>query len=1413
MPTRFLREIMHLPLDWSSGPSGLSFHPKSTLNQRTRKARSWWRRQEREVSLKPLLFKCITVNEVARINVVNLSSITFAQQIRETKSIYMRTFTLEISKPRDADDFEDYCADIYSVVFEDPTPKRNGRTGQSQGGVDIFVEPRLGKRKGIQCKRYYETKVTEKIINDEVAAADAVGWNVGELIVATTSPSDSKLVKYTQDLSDVRAQNGEFKVSVEFWGDICNHINRHPILQKKYSPNAPGAVFDELRTSSEANQTGVLRTAEAINMLSSKFDLFTSQIGGQAFLSSLATNENSTISRQLDKIVQLVREMSYNSASALLSIIFEEFSTLNAYQKARWHLLSGIVDWHMGDAGNAALKFDTAYDIYPDDDRISAGKIRGFLLAGRADDAIDVAEQARLRFPDSVQVWLAWANTRVALKQYLAEADLPLKFEDNADALQMMAISFHDAGDQALSLAHADRALRADGASFYTWSNVLFVATDFASRDPFLASVGLLPTEVARTLKEVCECFEPRDERLWRIEGGSLVADVAANLAVGRLLLGDASACLTICDEAEVFGEPSPKFAAPRVYAYRQLGDLQNVIDVGTPHLRDMHISAQMMVGESAAILGMPDLVHDIAALPAVAADVDAKKTAQALMWIALRNSGDITLTAESLDGHDFETETALVVLNAAARIYLAIGKEDKASILGKRIATLVTAASAQPVKIQAVDTLTALGDYQPAIALLTSVPGVERSRELQTRLLEAYAKGGYRAKARSIVDSAPPHWFDDDAFVGMAIIAAQQANDWHRLKPLALRQKDRCPTDARAWEFWYRVALQTLRPAEIRRAFSEAPLELNGEPKVIRRVALAELQYGDAELGMRRLYRLFRCNLDNANVGAGFVTALLTAEDIPWGAIPATISAGVAATLHREDGSSFTLVIDPTDVGALPAAQNYLSRDSAFAANFIGKIVGDTVTIRHPMGEHTTYRVGSLLPASRHLLGYAHKLIEESVEPIPGFLSVSVKDGDGNVDMSRVHAQLKRVSEGAGPVIDGYRQGHLTVGLCAQLLGRSPVDLLLAWGPGQPPLVVAEGRAGGEPTWRNPLALSSSCVLDCITLVELGLFKALRVLGLLPHPIVSQRTYDLLLIALDEAKNERSVGRAAEVGGKLAVLRYTAEDRRRKVELLASIMECVERHCEVAPAYGPTDVPSNFLNFKGVLDDESYDAIALCLERGVQLVSIDARLRALALSGFEVSSVSPQSVITQAAASGQFSLADHRQYLMQSLLSNRTYVSISSHDFLWMLSQAGWSSDALDVWSEVLSSAGTLFESAVNVVCGVFQTLHVMDIQLGALACIVEQLASAIHRHPAFRPSAEAAMRLALQRTVVQTYEAPPWHPTFSSELGERAAQLWAFIQDSLSRAKDVPGEKAAAVKHNLTSLYCARRPILLGS
>lgn len=51
----------------------------------------------------------------------------------------MHVVPFELPRPKNEADFERMCAQIYGVVFGDPTPKINGRKGQTQGGVDVFV--------------------------------------------------------------------------------------------------------------------------------------------------------------------------------------------------------------------------------------------------------------------------------------------------------------------------------------------------------------------------------------------------------------------------------------------------------------------------------------------------------------------------------------------------------------------------------------------------------------------------------------------------------------------------------------------------------------------------------------------------------------------------------------------------------------------------------------------------------------------------------------------------------------------------------------------------------------------------------------------------------------------------------------------------------------------------------------------------------------------------------------------------------------------------------------------------------------------------------------------------------------------------------------------------------------------------
>ncbi len=179
----------------------------------------------------------------------------------------MSNFTLEVSKPKSAEDFESYCLHVYCVVFSDALPSNNGRSGQAQGGVDLFVHDKNAGRIGIQCKRYWESALTKAMIDQEIRQADQRGWQMVQLIIATTLLADSPLEQYIQGISDKREAQGKFKVKIEFWPNICSHINSHPSLQKIYSPNSPNGMFTEIRDRFDetwAMQHKILQGIEAL---------------------------------------------------------------------------------------------------------------------------------------------------------------------------------------------------------------------------------------------------------------------------------------------------------------------------------------------------------------------------------------------------------------------------------------------------------------------------------------------------------------------------------------------------------------------------------------------------------------------------------------------------------------------------------------------------------------------------------------------------------------------------------------------------------------------------------------------------------------------------------------------------------------------------------------------------------------------------------------------------------------------------------------------------------------------------------------------------------------------------------------------------------------------------------------------
>src|SRR6185437_3483179 len=143
--------------------------------------------------------------------------------------------SMKIPIPKDWQEFESLVRDAMILRWNSPNLQKNGRTGQAQHGVDVWGPDEIGRRVGIQCKRY-STPLTLTDVEEEVAEAEKFKGVFSALFLATTTDHDSTLQAKVRQLSDQRVAQGKFAVSIMFWDEIIASLALNPIVFKTYYP-------------------------------------------------------------------------------------------------------------------------------------------------------------------------------------------------------------------------------------------------------------------------------------------------------------------------------------------------------------------------------------------------------------------------------------------------------------------------------------------------------------------------------------------------------------------------------------------------------------------------------------------------------------------------------------------------------------------------------------------------------------------------------------------------------------------------------------------------------------------------------------------------------------------------------------------------------------------------------------------------------------------------------------------------------------------------------------------------------------------------------------------------------------------------------------------------------------------------
>ena len=146
----------------------------------------------------------------------------------------------ELPPPKNWQEFELLCWDLWRAIWRDPNTSQNGRQGQLQDGVDIFGRPNRGELwAGVQCKVRASSpnrRLTEADLREEIEKAKGFEPQLSEFILATTGAKDATLEQAARKITEEHTQQGLFSVNIFGWQDIVNRLADHPSVLKKYYP-------------------------------------------------------------------------------------------------------------------------------------------------------------------------------------------------------------------------------------------------------------------------------------------------------------------------------------------------------------------------------------------------------------------------------------------------------------------------------------------------------------------------------------------------------------------------------------------------------------------------------------------------------------------------------------------------------------------------------------------------------------------------------------------------------------------------------------------------------------------------------------------------------------------------------------------------------------------------------------------------------------------------------------------------------------------------------------------------------------------------------------------------------------------------------------------------------------------------
>jgi len=1231
----------------------------------------------------------------------------------------MPTFSkLQIPPPKNWQDFETLCCDLWRRIWKDPNTQKHGRKGQRQHGVDIYGKPdERDSRAGVQCKgkdNFADRSLTEKEVKAEVGKAKSFEPKLAEFIIATTGKRDAKIQELARKITDRHRKDHLFSVHIWAWEDILGGLADFPELIEKHYPGLSQSTKAQKKEIDEIKETGqaILRngaeTKALVISLAQQTEMFTKVSFGE-MAEGVLTGEYQA---ELDHSRDLLNSYNPKQALEFLQKLKERiWSKALPFVKYRLLTNSGAAKLAMNEEREAGKLFLEALQYNPQDEKALCNAALGNLLLGELEKAKTTAEKVLETNPANTGAYSIIIQASSATERFEdIISKVPEPHRNSRECAFAMADQARNKGKPEEAKKWLQTAIKNDSDDLPELKAALGeIMLDLVLQDPRISKAHAISPSDKETIEEAVKLLTAAWERVSATDLRKARLGWVVNRGIAKGLLGDSDGAIKDMDTALEVEPSNPIFIKYRAMLAHEGQDNEKSIALFKKILDAPETpEAPLMLAEVLLDEKHPDeAVTVILHFLETSSPRPLRAEANRLLiqaYIDLKNFQEAQKISDSSHAAD---PNGVLNLVDAARISRFSGSSEDAIALLREAAKYVTDSTPFREVYPLANELYSLEQFDDAAKLYETLADKKVDSPLTRRLLNCYYRSGEKGKALEICRSLEKQYGPLRYVSEIQSAIEEEIGDLPEAKRVCRRYLDRFPNDL---NMKLRLAVVHFRSGDEAKLdeFLNSPLDVDAL-SLEASVQIANL-YEARGFGLKTLevmYQTRRRFFKDGQAHLKYIGFMFQKQKDAERLLDVEkVTVDTAVCVQDDFNQRQWYVIENRKDSDLSRGE--MSSEHPLARKLLGKCIGDQVLLKESEFARECGKIIGIKSKYVHALHESLSLFPKVFPDTPGLIGVRAgtagETGETPPGLQPILNLVTKQHDVHLKVQQFYKEGTLTIGAFANLVGKSVLEV---WAG-----LMAKPDLGLRCCLGNPLERSRAIslladkpklIVEPISLLTLHEINAgdivPRAFGKLG---IAQSTIDLLRETLQERKGVWSKGFMAigKDGDKFTKEEITAEDVERNVKHLEAILKWIEDNCEIIPCTAALGMKSKRKQQLDQLIGPIFaDSVLIASEPGNALYSDDERLRSFAEAEFNVSGVWTQILLMASVGSGHLERDRYNQMVIKLAALNYRHTSIDALVLIEAARLSGWSpSPPYSIAVKVLGGKSCDEHSALNV-------------------------------------------------------------------------------------------------------------------